>query len=255
LAAQPSLPISQLYQNLPRIAFCYFIFSLFPGYKNLPKDTKNKYAGFVFVSCIIVVAIFIFLAPDINRSSENQSEIVYYAKNLCPKIEPSAPLVRNTAVSIARDSSGSWNVNQLVDLYIWMKNNIGYVNDPSGPDYFASATETLTIKGGDCEDQAVLIASMIQSVGGSSQIVAIPECQHAFAAVYISETAEEFNKIVDDISSIYQTKYFRQINGEFSYIYDSKSGGYFLIVDPAGGQYLGDTFESCKGIPLTLVNC
>jgi len=50
-------------------------------------------------------------------------------------------------------------------IALWVADNINYVSDPSGFDYVQPPDETLRTGGGDCDDFAVLLASMYRSVG------------------------------------------------------------------------------------------
>lgn len=172
---------------------------------------------------------------------------------MCSKIEEKNSLVRGTAVLIAKNSEGKWNVGQLVDLFVWMKSNIKYVSDPSTGNYYALASETLRLGAGNCQNQAILIASMIRSVGGTSKILVAPSCQHAFAAVYISNNKSLFDEICKSISQLYYDRYNLLFTGSYSY-YKDENGGYWLIIDPAGGQYLGDLLQDCKP-PFQILNC
>ena len=45
------------------------------------------------------------------------------------------------------------------------------------------ANVTLKVGAGDCEDQAILLSSMIEAVGGTTRVYLTDN--HAFAAVYI----------------------------------------------------------------------
>ena len=90
---------------------------------------------------------------------------------------------------------------------------------------------------------------MIQSVGGTSKIIPIKDCQHAFAAVYIDGSKENFDSISNSIGQYYTNK--GRAIGNIVYYNDNQ--GYWLIVDPAGGAYLGDLFPSCRDKPLLAV--
>lgn len=77
---------------------------------------------------------------------------------------------------------------------------VAYVTDPTkGLDFVQFPIETLTNKGGDCEDNAILYASLLESVGVNSVIVLIPG--HAFSGfvnkegqvVPIETTANDFD--------------------------------------------------------------
>jgi hypothetical protein len=167
--------------------------------------------------------------------------------NICSRVESLDPTVRDTAVSIAKNNTGKWNVAQLVDMFVWMKKNVAYVNDPEGRDYYAYASETLEVGGGDCDDQAILATSMIEAIGGSSQIVVGKECSHAYSTVYIGNSTEHYEEITEKIKEIYSKKYKTKIEGNFTSYTDSK-GGIWLVFDPTGGVYLGDVLPACRDV-------
>jgi hypothetical protein len=79
-----------------------------------------------------------------------------------------------------------------------------YVNDPSNTEYINSASESIEIGKksgcagvGDCEDAAVLVASLIEAIGGRTRI--IHSCGddgcHAYAEVFLGNMV--FNSIID----------------------------------------------------------
>ncbi len=184
--------------------------------------------------------------PNISGNLSN-NELFKLRQDICSKIDPLNPQIRNTAASIAGASPGEWGVNQLVELYLWMKENIHYVSDPARQEYFASATETLKDKAGDCEDQAMLASSLINSVGGTSKVVFAYSCSHAFASVFISASEEEFNAVEKTIADIYWRKEIFDLSSQSMFGYKDDQG-YWLIVDPAGGYYLGDTYAGCRAV-------
>ncbi len=203
---------------------------------------------------LVVIALLLVIGcTDVVDDLPLPNQQSSYEQKLCHLIEPSNPEVRGVAVSIARDSDGSWQVKQLVDLFLWMDDNVAYVNDPSTNEYFASASETLELKAGDCDDQAVLITSMVRSVGGSAKIIAAPDCGHAFAAVFISSDSTQFQTVTQNIEDLYLSEHGLIVNAEFNYYTDEY--GYWLFVDPAGGVFLGDLLDSCKGVSFEALNC
>lgn len=243
------------------------------------QDKKNGWLGRILklVTVILVIWIGLLYLDSINYSPQNQYsnpnpiqasappvppthtpiestgknsltdlEILYYQNQICPKIQYTDPAIRDAAVQIAKNTAGSWNVEQLVELYAWSKTNISYVSDPANKEYFASATETLNIRAGDCDDQAILIASLIQSIGGTAKVVVAPNCQHALAAVFVSKNQEDFDQILQSIATIYYEKGIYDLSQQTFHHYKDGSG-LWLIVDPAGGSYLGDTFPECTG--------
>lgn len=219
------------------------------------KDDTTKLVlaivGGGLVLFLLLVGIGVYQYAGLISSNDQQSQTVILDNNssqsfseICNKIQPTEPQVRNTAVSIAKSSSGEWNVGQLLDLFEWMKTNVVYVSDPINSEYFASATETVNVGAGDCDDQAILIVSMVKSIHGTARIgYAAEECSHAFAEVFVSKDEDHFNTIKQDIADFYAEK-----GIDVKVIFSSHdSEGYWLIVDPAGGEYLGDLLPDCRG--------
>jgi len=80
-------------------------------------------------------------------------------------------LVRNTAIQIAANNPGPYNIGQLCDLFDYTLKNWTYINDPIMFNYVAKASESIEQNyTGDCDDFAVLIGSMIMSIGGEVRL-------------------------------------------------------------------------------------
>ncbi len=62
-----------------------------------------------------------------------------------------------------------------------MKRRIVYMNDPVTQEYVAHPCETVNLGAGDCEDQSILMLSMLESIGVDSKFVWIKE-KHMFIA-------------------------------------------------------------------------
>jgi hypothetical protein len=79
--------------------------------------------------------------------------------------------VRNTSIQIASNNPGNYNIGQLCDLFDFALKRWTYINDPIMFDYVAKASETIEQNyTGDCDDFAVLLASMIMSIGGDIRL-------------------------------------------------------------------------------------
>jgi hypothetical protein len=46
-----------------------------------------------------------------------------------------------------------------------------YVNDPLGEDYYAKASESVSLMSGDCDDYSILMAACIKAIGGEVRLV------------------------------------------------------------------------------------
>ena len=73
---------------------------------------------------------------------------------------------------VNKASSGNYNLAQVCDIWEYCYKNWIYINDPNGEDYFSPASNTIKIGlKGDCDDYAILIAALVQAIGGTSRVV------------------------------------------------------------------------------------
>ena len=74
---------------------------------------------------------------------------------------------RKFALELAAKSPGNFNIGQICETFNYCYNKWRYVNDPTGREYIAYASETIENSLiGDCDDFAVLMASCILAIGG-----------------------------------------------------------------------------------------
>lgn len=90
-------------------------------------------------------------------------------------IREPAQQVRETALSITGTAAGSGPgyVEQVRRIQSWVQNNIRYVRDPTTVELVQTPQKTLEYKAGDCDDQAVLTAALLDSLGHPAQFVAV----------------------------------------------------------------------------------
>lgn len=60
-------------------------------------------------------------------------------------------------------------------LQAWVRDHIKYVNDPRQVEMVQTPPRTLSIGTGDCDDKAVLLATLLESMGYTTRFVAIAE--------------------------------------------------------------------------------
>lgn len=97
--------------------------------------------------------------------------------------------IRELALSIVRQVAGHKNFRgQVAALHSWVQDNIQYVRDIEGVETVQTPLKTLDYMQGDCDDQSVLLATLLMSVGFRPRFVAIktdsygPFC-HVFTEV------------------------------------------------------------------------
>lgn len=82
------------------------------------------------------------------------------------------PKVRSLAVAIVSRKCGRKfciderdYANEVKAIFDYVRSNIRYVRDPQGIDTFTRADRTFDVGGGDCDDYAIVLASLLGSVG------------------------------------------------------------------------------------------
>ncbi|WP_461459117.1 tetratricopeptide repeat protein [Methanothrix sp.] len=168
------------------------------------------------------------------------------------RIEPANPLVRDEALlMVAKFSkpedfpaSSGPTIKQICSIYSYLKNGDYppingwvYVPDPRGTEYFNYANESVRQGGrsnctgaGDCDDFAVLMASLVESIGGTSRIVLAYNNStggHAYAEVYLGNLRSQscqVNDIIDWLKKEYNTANIFTYN-------DTNSGDVWLNLD------------------------
>ena len=82
--------------------------------------------------------------------------------------------VRELALAIVRGLNGHKNFSgQVRALTNWVRDNIQYVKDIKGVETISTPLKTLEYRQGDCDDQAVLLASFLETIGHPTRFVAI----------------------------------------------------------------------------------
>jgi len=152
----------------------------------------------------------------------------YYFETINRLVEPAEPEVRNKAAEVARSYPGAYNIYQVCALFDMVKENIEYVSDPRGNDVWEPANVTLKVGAGDCEDQAILLSSMLEAIGGTTRVYLTDT--HAFAAVYIGNETNEIKTAVKGIRAYYG-------NVDVNYLTDEY--GSWLMLDPTSSLYAG----------------
>ncbi|MDD4984574.1 MAG: transglutaminase domain-containing protein [Dehalococcoidales bacterium] len=134
-------------------------------------------------------------AVSLSQPAQQRPQSVEYY------VESADPLIRNTAVSTVQDCPAEIEANSAVwkiwQINRWVAVNIKYVSDPRGHNYFAYAHETINTGGGDCDDFAILLASLYESVGLDAAIASIDTdddwiMDHMTCLVYYSGDGEAF---------------------------------------------------------------
>ena len=152
-----------------------------------------------------------------SGSGTQEKNIGELKRTLDARVEPDNPRVRDEAVVLALKYPGEKTIDQIVSIYDYLKNGDeskkgwGYVSDPRGIDDFMFANQTLRngerancVGGGDCDDFAILMSALVESIGGTTRIILARNNStggHAYTEVYLgrinnSDSGDQVEAIV-----------------------------------------------------------
>ncbi len=158
----------------------------------------------------------------------------------CDKFTPVDLTVRQAASEAISAHPGAYSVNQILDIYDWVYKNVIYQNVPVNLTYQPYApAETLRTRSGDCKNHAVLIASMIEAIGGSARVLMIPDCSHAFAEVYVGDEASK-DRFLEAAFAHYGSR-----APTITWHSSNNDTEFWIPLDTAGGRYPGNSLEEC----------
>lgn len=117
--------------------------------------------------------------PNGDRTITSQSDLNKF-------VTANNVLIKSIADKIVvRACSSPSQSCQAKALFYFVRNNFVYISDPVYTEYVKYPLETMINGGGDCDDLAVLTASLIQSIGIQTEFVFVPE--HVYLKIYLPE--------------------------------------------------------------------
>lgn len=176
------------------------------------------------------------------------------------RVEPENPTVHDTALSFAGDNDGTLTIDQICSIYQHLKNGDSSTNgwiykfDPRGTgDYLAYANETLLIGReigstgtGDCDDFAIAMSALMESIGGTTRIITAcdDDSCHAYTEIYLGQLNDPDNHVKEVINWLRQ-KF--DIDKIYTHI-DTTTWAVWLNLDwsagnPGGSFFTGDSEE------------
>lgn len=147
---------------------------------------------------IIILVAFVGIDSYIHSAQGKMLVFSVYGSSLVRPKE-TAELVNQLGLEVTGPiSEGSFEWNEVERAYYWVCYNIAYEPDVDGTavefvggkwtiyenDRMASSTETLEKRAGDCEDQAILLCSILRQAGAPSENVRV------VLGIFKNETAE-----------------------------------------------------------------
>lgn len=129
-----------------------------------------------------------------NIQLENKTVQINNRDDYLKLINPSDPIIKQTADKIAAISCEGKRICQAKAVYYFVRDNFDYISDPVNREYVEDPKEVLVKGGADCESGTILLANLLESIGIVTEMVFIP--QHAFLRIKLPEASKRYK--IDD---------------------------------------------------------
>jgi len=160
------------------------------------------------------------------------------------------PTVEDKGSNLVLDYPGDRTIGQICSIYNYMVGNWSYKADTRGIEVFQYSNKSLENgKGkfsgqGDCDDFSILMASLIESIGGTSRIVLAygPNGGHAYTEVYLGKVGGSESDVQRMVAWLRKNYKVKEINTHT----DLKTDEVWLNLDwwkePGGAKHPGGPF-------------
>ena len=155
---------------------------------------------------ILILGIMVISSPVARASdttAQSYQDLDSLKKEIPDKLDLGNQNIADTAMTMAAEYPGEYNINQVCEIYNALAGRNGwfYFSDPANKNRYQNANLTLqmgkkenTVGLGDCNDFAILMASLIQSIGGSTRILFAFDNQnktgHAYTELYLGDKGD-----------------------------------------------------------------
>lgn len=169
----------------------------------------------------------------------------YLGFEVAAAMDHTSPAVRDAALSMVKSGhSGDYNINQVCDIFDYCYDHWVYVDGPYNEECFTPAKDLVSCMRGDICDLAIMMASLVQAIGGVARVVfalgADGQCDHVYTEVYLGTGINCLNRHIKSIS--------RRYDGvSVHYSTSTNSSGYkeyWLNLDCRGKHVGGEFYES-----------
>lgn len=98
--------------------------------------------------------------------------------------------IKQTADTISVFGCGNDRVCQAKAQYLFVREKIIYTNDPLRHEFVKTPGYTLDVGAGDCDDHAVLLSSLLNSIGIQTRFIFVPS--HVYIQAYLPESLDKY---------------------------------------------------------------
>jgi WD40 repeat protein len=223
---------------------------------------KSRFLAYLIMHLLIILLLSQALvhavgSQDTVTTSRSLDDI---RAEVTAKLDLGNPHIADTAITMAADYPGVYNMNQVSEIYNSLaQGGWFYFSDPTGSESYQNANLSLqrgkiknTIGMGDCDDFAILMASVIQSIGGSARVIFAYDIDnqmgHAYSELYLGHNGtNEVAEILSWIKREYGVKDLLGINKTGDEIWLNLDWGSDITKAAyPGGPYFGEGSKNVR---------
>ncbi len=216
------------------------------GVRLLERGNITEYNGTNIVTSTITSGRYIGGSAS-QASSITVEEI---KREIDLKLNVGNPRVRDEGHSLILEYPGDGTINQICSIYEHMVGNWSYARDTRGIEEFQYSNQSLEYgRGkfsgqGDCDDFTILMASLIESIGGTSRIVLAygPTGGHAYTEVYLGKVGGPVSDVGRMIGWLRKNYKVEEINTHTDLITDDVWLNLDWWREPGGAKHPGGPF-------------
>jgi len=94
------------------------------------------------------------------------------------------PVIRNLAIAITATVKNKDRAGEVRAIHEWVKANIRYIRDVREHETLTAPAFTLALRAGDCDDHAMLVASLLEAIGHPARFAAVGTSPERFKHVF-----------------------------------------------------------------------
>lgn len=154
---------------------------------------------------IIYIIFFVTVGSAYSQFSKKQLDELT-ALGVSGAIESDHPAVIDKSNEVTKNYTGGYNIFQVASVFDHVYRGWNYSRDPFGLEHFEKAGVSVYTMTGDCDDYAILMVSMIKSLGGEGRVVCVSG--HAYPEVYLGKdlTETDIEEYREKLNEHYQNR-------------------------------------------------
>lgn len=129
-----------------------------------------------------------------HLKGESKEKLSTSITKIINAVDRNAESIRSLAVELGKRFEAG-DFKQARRIYEFVRDEIQYIHDPLGFEQIQSPDSTLKLRAGDCEDQAILLCSLLSVIGFQTALVFSDAdndgiADHVYSAVYIQNAPD-----------------------------------------------------------------